>query len=213
MRNRSWFTGAVAIVGAAFLAGCATTKDVDKRIAAAQAKTDEKIESVESQVEDLQDKQKQTEGRVDEHGKQIEQVGQSAADALKRAQEAGVLAKGKIVFQQSFSEDRVRFKINSYDLTKEGTAALDEFAAKVKALDKGIYMEIQGHTDDTGSTEYNDMLGQQRAEAVRRYLSRQHKLPLGRMSTISYGDAEPVASNKTSKGRAQNRRVVVVVLE
>ena len=161
----------------------------------------------------MQEKQKATEGRVDEQGKQIEQIGQSAKDALQRAQEAGVLAKGKILFQQSFAEDRVHFKINSFDLTKDAKSALDEFAAKIKGLDKGVYLEIQGHTDDTGGTDYNDQLGQQRAEAVRRYLSREHKLPLGRMSTISYGDSLPVATNKTAKGRSQNRRVVVVVLE
>jgi len=195
------------------IAGCATTTDVDKKIAEAQAKTDKKIESVETQVEDMQDKQKATEGKVDEQGRQIEQIGQSAKDALQRAQEAGVLAKGKIVFQQSFAEDRVHFKINSFDLTKDAKSALDEFAARIKGLDKGVYLEIQGHTDDTGGTDYNDQLGQQRAEAVRRYLSRQHKLPLGRISTISYGDTDPVASNKTAKGRSQNRRVVIVVLE
>src|SRR5258706_15975520 len=194
-------------------AGCATTKDVDTRVAAAQAQTDKKLEGVESQLEDMQEKQKATGEKVEEQGKQIEQLGQSAADALKRAQEAGVLAKGKIVFQQSFAEDRVRFKVNSYDLTKDAKAALDEFAQKVKGLDKGVYLEIQGHTDDTGSSEYNDMLGQQRSEAVRRYLARQHQLPLGRLATISYGDTLPIAPNKTARGRAQNRRVVIVVLE
>lgn len=203
----------LALAAAAAISGCATTTDVEKKIAAAQTKTDKKIESVEQQVEDLQDRQKSTEGRVDEQGRQIEELGQSAREALKRAQEAGVLAKGKIVFQQSFAEDRVRFKTNSYELMKEAKTALDEFAEKVKKLEKGIFMEIQGHTDDTGGTEFNDMLGQQRAEAVRRHLSREHKLPLARMSTISYGDSLPVAPNKTAKGRAQNRRVVVVVLE
>ena len=90
----------------------------------------------------------------------------------------------------------MRFKINSFELTKEAKSALDEFAVKVKALDKGVYLEIQGHTDDTGGTDYNDQLGQQRAEAVRRYLARQHKLPLGRMSTISYGDTDPVETQQ-----------------
>ncbi len=84
---------------------------------------------------------------------------------------------------------------------------------KVKALDKGVYLEIQGHTDDTGGADFNDQLGQQRAEAVRRYLAREHKLPLGRMSTISYGDTLPVETNKTALGRSKNRRVVIVVLE
>lgn len=195
------------------LVGCATTTDVDKKIAESQSKIDKKIESVENQVEQLQEGQKATTGKLEEQGKQIEQLGQSAKDALARAQEAGVLAKGKIVFQQSFAEDRVRFKINSFELTKEAKSALDEFTVKVKALDKGVYLEIQGHTDDTGGTDYNDQLGQQRAEAVRRYLARQHKLPLGRLSTISYGDTLPVETNKTSLGRSKNRRVVIVVLE
>ena len=203
---------AVAVMGLS-LTGCATTTDVDKKIADAQAKTDKKIESVETQFEDMQEKQKATEGKVGEQGKQIEQISQSAKEALQRAQEAGVLAKGKILFQQSFAEDRVRFKVNSFELTKDAKTALDEFAAKIKGLDKGVYLEIQGHTDDTGGADYNDQLGQQRAEAVRRYLARDHKLPLGRISTISYGDTQPVQTNKSAKGRAQNRRVVIVVLE
>ena len=212
-RNSLPILAAAVAVMSLSLAGCATTTDVDKKIADAQAKTDKKIESVETQFEDMQEKQKATAGKVDEQGKQIEQISQSAKEALQRAQEAGVLAKGKIVFQQSFAEDRVRFKVSSFELTKDAKVALDEFAAKIKGLDKGVYLEIQGHTDDTGGADYNDQLGQQRAEAVRRYLARDHKLPLGRISTISYGDTQPVETNKTAKGRSQNRRVVIVVLE
>ena len=212
-RNSLSLLAAAVAVTSLSLAGCATTTDVDKKIAEAQAKTDKKIESVETQFEDMQEKQKVTEGKVGEQGKQIEQISQSAKEALQRAQEAGVLAKGKILFQQSFAEDRVRFKVNSFELTKDAKVALDEFAAKIKGLDKGVYLEIQGHTDDTGGADYNDQLGQQRAEAVRRYLAREHKLPLGRISTISYGDTQPVEPNQTAKGRAQNRRVVIVVLE
>ena len=212
-RNSLSLLVAAVAVASLSLAGCATTTDVDKKIADAQAKTDKKIESVETQVEDLQVNQKATAGKVDEQGRQIEQISQSAREALARAQEAGVLAKGKILFQQSFAEDRVRFKVSSFELTKDAKAALDEFAARIKALDKTVYLEIQGHTDDTGGADYNDQLGQQRAEAVRRYLAREHKMPLGRISTISYGDTQPVESNKTAKGRSQNRRVVIVVLE
>ena len=211
--NSIYLLAAAVAVTSLSLAGCATTTDVDKKIAEAQSKTDKKIESVETQFEDMQEKQKVTEGKVGEQGKQIEQISQSAKEALQRAQEAGVLAKGKILFQQSFAEDRVRFKVNSFELTKDAKSALDEFAAKIKGLDKGVYLEIQGHTDDTGGADYNDQLGQQRAEAVRRYLAREHKLPLGRISTISYGDTQPVQTNKTAKGRTQNRRVVIVVLE
>ncbi|HVT02962.1 MAG TPA: OmpA family protein [Thermoanaerobaculia bacterium] len=195
----------IAVVALA-LGGCATNKAVDKKIADAQSQTDKKVESVEGQIEEIQEKNR----KQDEL---IEKYGQTAADALKRAQEAGVLAEGKVVFEQTFKEDRIRFKTGSSDLSKASEKALDEFAAKVKEVGKGVYLEIQGHTDDVGSKKYNDALGESRAESVRRYLSRQHQLPLVRMSTISYGDTVPVASNKSRKGRTENRRVVIVVLQ
>lgn len=190
----------------ALLAACATSKSVDEKIAASQATTNQRIESVSSQVEDLQQKQQQTDVK-------LEQLSQSAQEALKRAQEAGVLAKGKVVFEQSFSEDRIKFKLDSYELDDAAKAALDEFGGRVTALTDQYFIEIQGHTDDTGGERYNEELGQDRADAVRRYLSRQHKLPLARMSTISYGDTLPLESNKTKAGRSANRRVVLVVLE
>lgn len=199
-----------AIALPVLLGACATSKSVDEKIASSiassEATTNQKIESVASQVEDLQQKQTATDARV-------EQLSQSAAEALKRAQEAGVLAKGKVVFEQTFSEDRVKFKLDSYELSAEAKTALDEFAGKVKALEVQYFVEIQGHTDDSGGERYNEELGQRRADSVRRYLSREHKLPLNRMSTISYGDTLPLESNKTRAGRSANRRVVLVVLE
>jgi len=201
------FSKALCAIALPMLLGaCATSKSVDEKIAASQATTNSKIESVESQVEDLQQKQTATDARV-------EQLSQSAAEALKRAQEAGVLAKGKVIFEQTFSEDRVKFKLDSYELSTEAKTALDEFAGKIKALTEQYFIEIQGHTDDTGGESYNEELGQRRADSVRRYLSREHKLPLNRMSTISYGDTLPLESNKTREGRSANRRVVLVVLE
>jgi outer membrane protein OmpA-like peptidoglycan-associated protein len=191
---------------AATLGACATSKSVDDKIAASQATSNQKIESVASQVEDLQQTQQQTDVK-------IEQLSQSAQEALKRAQEAGVLAKGKVVFEQTFSEDRIKFGLDKYELDASARTALDEFATKVTALDSQYFIEIQGHTDDTGGERYNEELGQRRADSVRRYLSREHKLPLARMSTISYGDSLPVESNKTKAGRSSNRRVVLVVLE
>ncbi len=190
----------------AALAGCATTKTVDQKIAESQAATNQKIETVAGQVEQLQQHSKETDVRLD-------QLSQEAKDALRRAQEAGVLAKGKVVFQQTFSEDRVKFKTDEYDLNKDAKQALDEFAGKVKGLNEQYFVEVQGHTDDTGSSRYNDELGQRRADEVRRYLSRAQQVPLNRMSTISYGDTLPVSPNKTKVGRAANRRVVLVVLE
>ena len=188
------------------LGACATSRSVDEKIAASQAQTNTKIESVATQVEDLQQRQQQTDVK-------LEQLSQSAQEALRRAQEAGVLAKGQVVFEQSFSEDRIKFKLDSYELDDAAKAALDEFGTRVKGLQSQYFIEIQGHTDDSGGERYNEELGQRRADSVRRYLSRQHQLPLARLSTISYGDTLPLESNKTRAGRTANRRVVLVVLE
>jgi peptidoglycan-associated lipoprotein len=213
MTRKIGFRILTATALAATLGACATTKTVDQKIAEAQAQNSKKIESVEGQVEDLQNKQKATDAHLTQNDAQIAQLSQEAKDALKRAQDAGVLAKGKVVFQQTFKEDRVKFKLGSYELDKMAQASLDDFASKVKALDTQYYIEIQGHTDDTGGRKVNDQLGERRADEVRRYLSRSAQLPLNRMSTISYGDTLPVGTNKTKKGRAENRRVVIVVLE
>jgi len=209
--NRAALVGAAVLVAGAF--GCATSSQVDQKIAEASAKTDKKIETVETQVEDLQTKQKATDSKLDAQGQEIAKVSQSAQEALKRAQEAGILAKGQVVFEQTFSEDRIKFRTGSAELNKDATAALDEFAAKVKELKRPVWMEIQGHTDSTGSNEINDALGEKRAEAVRRYLARKHQLAIQRMTTISYGDTLPADQGKGSKARANNRRVVLVVLE
>ncbi len=209
-------TTALALVAATSVlltAGCATTADIQKAVAEAQAKSDRKIESVETQVEQLQQAQKATDGKVADQGVKIEQLSQSSKEALARAQEAGVLAKGKVIFQETFTEDRIRFATSKWDLTPDAKGALDQFAAKVKGLNRPVWVEIQGHTDSTGTADRNDLLGQMRAEAVKRYLVRDGKLPQPRLSTISYGDTMPADSNKTAKGRAANRRVVIVVLE
>ena len=86
------------------------------------------------------------------------------------------------------------------------------FAAQLKGNNQNVFIEIQGHTDNLGGDDYNEKLGEERAEAVRRYLSKQG-MPLHRMQVITYGEVEPVADNKTRDGRSQNRRVVLVVLQ
>ena len=83
---------------------------------------------------------------------------------------------------------------------------------QLKADPKDIYIEIEGHTDNVGAATYNDQLGLERAEAVKRYLYEAHQVPLHKINAISYGEEKPVAPNNTREGRAQNRRVVIKVL-
>ena len=76
-----------------------------------------------------------------------------------------------------------------------------------------MYFEIEGHTDSSGSEAYNDKLGLDRATAVRNYMHDQQGIALNRIEVISYGETKPVVDNKTREHRAQNRRVVINVLE
>src|SRR5205823_3320399 len=158
------FTRIMSLTAVALTLGaCASNKSVDQKIAEAQAQSTKKIESVSTQVEDLQQKQKATDTHLQQTDQQIAQLSQEAKDALKRAEDAGVLAKlakGKVAFEQTFNEDRVKFKTGKYELDKNAKSALDEFAGKVKALTDQYYIEIQGHTDDTGGRKMNDELGQ-----------------------------------------------------
>jgi len=105
----------------------------------------------------------------------------------------------------------MKFPTDQHALSPEAEARLAELTQRLKAENRNVYLEIQGHTDATGDADYNEELGQARAEAVRRFLSRDG-IALNRMATISYGEEEPVASNETPEGRAQNRRVAIVVL-
>jgi outer membrane protein OmpA-like peptidoglycan-associated protein len=135
----------------------------------------------------------------------------TARDALDRANAAHKLAEGKFLYQVVLSDDSMKFPVDKAALSPEAEQRLGELVDRLKAENRNVYLEIQGHTDSTGSSAYNEELGQARAEAVRRYLNG-HGVALNRMSTISYGKDSPVAPNDTPEGRAQNRRVVIVVL-
>lgn len=135
----------------------------------------------------------------------------TAGEALARANAAHKLAEGKFLYEVVLSDDSVKFPVNRDALSPEAEARLNELVQRLTAENRNVYLEIQGHTDASGDAEYNDSLGEARAEAVRRYLSR-HSIALNRMATISYGEESPVAPNDTPEGRAQNRRVAIVVL-
>ena len=135
----------------------------------------------------------------------------TAGQALQRANDAHKLAEGKFLYQVVLSDDSVKFPTDAAALSPEAEQRLAQFAQRLQGENKNVYLEIQGYTDSTGTPEHNDQLGEQRAEAVRRFLNRQG-VALNRMATISYGETKPVAPNNTREGRAQNRRVAIVVL-
>ena len=134
-----------------------------------------------------------------------------AGQALERANAAHKLAEGKFLYEVVLSDDSMKFPVDEDALSPEAEARLAELVQRLKAENRNVYLEIQGHTDATGDADYNEKLGEARAEAVRRVLSRDG-IALNRMATISYGEEAPVAPNDTPEGRAQTRRVAIVVL-
>ena len=141
----------------------------------------------------------------------VTQVEGTAGQALERANAAHKLAEGKFLYEVVLSDDSMKFPTDQHSLSPEAEARLGELVQRLKAENRNVYLEIQGHTDSAGDAEYNERLGEARAEAVRRFLSRDG-IALNRMATISYGEEAPVAPNETAEGRAQNRRVAIVVL-
>jgi outer membrane protein OmpA-like peptidoglycan-associated protein len=106
----------------------------------------------------------------------------------------------------------VNFKVNSALLSPEAKRQLDTLAEKALAA-KAYMIEVGGFTDSTGSEAKNFILSRQRADAVVQYLVVTHKIPARRfVSPMGYGKTEAVADNKTTSGRAQNRRVEVKML-
>jgi len=208
MTERKWvhrsLVGGALLVGIFAFTGCATKRYVSGEVSKSSAAAEKHISEVESQVEATQTK-------VREHDTKITELDNATREALERAQQAGKLAEGKFVYSLVLSDDAVKFPFNRFELSKEAEEKLAEFSERLKGENKNVYLEIQGHTDSTGSPDYNYKLGEARAEAVRRFLSRQG-IALNRMSTISYGEQEPVVENDNRENRSKNRRVVIVVL-
>jgi len=211
--KRSILTTVVVMAGLALVAGgCATKTYVNDQVAQYGKATDAKVGEVQKQVESTQMEVATLKKSDAAQTEQLGKLSDTAKEALARAQEAGKLAQGKLIYEVALTDDQVRFGLNSSELSAEAKAALDAIAAKLKADNQGVYIEIQGHTDGSGSDDYNLTLGARRAESVMRYLSTQAGLPLHRMNSISYGESKPIADNNTRDGRATNRRVVLVVL-
>jgi outer membrane protein OmpA-like peptidoglycan-associated protein len=158
-----------------------------------------------------------------------EAAGRAAQDAKSTADTAVSMAKDvdtrvnarvdsveaaakRLVYTVTLSEDQGNFKFGKTDLPDEAKAKLDDMMNQLKANPQNIWIEVEGHTDNVGDKATNERIGEERAEAVKRYLYEQHQIPLHKINVISYGEEKPVAPNNTRQGRAQNRRVVVKVL-
>ena len=102
------------------------------------------------------------------------------------------------------------FDFDKAVLKPEGRAKLDDLAEKLQGVDLETIVAV-GHTDSIGKASYNQRLSVRRAEAVKKYLVSKG-IPADRIYTEGKGETQPVATNKTAEGRAQNRRVEIEVV-
>ncbi len=217
---------AVMLAAVTLTSGCATkqyvrdyvgeqVKPINERLTTLEGRessTEAKVQDQSGQIASLTTRADNVDGILKSHEQLIQEVSGTAKEALDRAMAAGKLAEGKLLDEVVMTDEQVKFPVDRAALGKEAKAFLDQFADKLKAENKNVYIEIQGHTDSRGSKALNLKLGEERAMAARDYLAMHDGIPLHRMSVISYGESKPIATNMNRAGRAKNRRVVLIVL-
>ena len=200
---------------------CATKKFVRGEV----TQVNTKVDGLSTSLEETQERTRQNEARIGEVDSKADAAGKSAsaaqasADAAKgEATKAGERAAAveaasrRLVYEVVLSEDQGNFKFGKTDLPDSAKQRIDQMITELKADPKGVFIELEGHTDNVGSKEFNQQLGQERADSVKRYLYEAHQVPLHKINVISYGEDKPVSPNNSRDGRAQNRRVVIKVL-
>jgi outer membrane protein OmpA-like peptidoglycan-associated protein len=189
------------------------------------AEVNNKVETLSKSVEETQERTRANEGKIGEVDQKALAAQSSAQRAQQAAGEADVKAGAagakadeldkasrKLIYTVVINDEQGNFKFDKAELPDDAKTKIDEMVDQIKANPQAVYFEIEGYTDSTGSRSYNEKLGLERAEAVKKYLYEEHQIPLHKINVISYGSEKPVAPNTTKAGRAQNRRVVIKVL-
>ncbi len=220
MRNPISVMG-VLVLTMAVAPACATKKFVRSEV----SQVNDKVTTLGRSLEETQERVRQNEAEikaVDQRTAQAQQTaqqaGQQAQAAGQAAQQVGVRADAietaarKLMFEVVLSEDQGNFRFGGTELPDEAKARIDQLVNQFRSQKAAVWVEIEGHTDNIGDKRYNEALGLERAESVKRYLYEQHQVPLHKMNVITYGEDKPATDNRTRDGRAQNRRVVIKVL-
>ena len=225
--------GFIVLAGMVLLSGCASRKYVRlqtgtlepaiQEVSNAVKENSERIDTVDRRAQQGITAAEAADAKAT-LAQQAAQAADTAAQAADRKADTATQANNKMstletrlgninINNYAASETQtVTFALNSSTLSTQAMNTLDKIAGAVSGQRTGYMLELQGFTDSTGSAQRNLGLSQRRAESVERYLVSKN-VPLFRTSILGFGEASPVADNKTAGGRDQNRRVEITVLK
>lgn len=217
--------------------GCATKKHVRQVVAPVEARVSQAekqnseqqaaIGELETGVSRADERAMDAERKATAAGQSADRANQSAdranqaaTTAHSRADEAyrlsestrnriGELAEN-IDNYQLVTTEKVLFGLGKYQLTKQAKQQLDQAVSQIQNT-KNYVLEIEGFTDTTGSAAQNLELSRRRADAVVRYLTTEHNVPLRKINVLGVGEDSKNDENRTRAGRKQVRRVEVKV--
>lgn len=170
--------------------------------AAAQARQEQ--QQAEQEAAAARQQQQQAEQQAQQLAQQAEQARERLRQQLGQILQTRETARGLIM-----SMSDVEFGFNKYNLKPDAKVKLAKISGILLAY-PGLKVQVNGYTDNIGSPSYNQKLSEQRADSVRDFLVSQN-VPQADVTAQGYGESNPVADNSTSAGRAQNRRVELVV--
>jgi peptidoglycan-associated lipoprotein len=186
----------VVLMAAMIAAGCGASKDyVDQQVSAAEARMDSKVSDVSK--------------KADTNADEVAKLKSLAAELSEKTDMAINEAKGFENYQIIWS-GVINFDFDSYVIDDVAAQTLMEAGEKMEAHPESI-IEFVGHTDVTGTKNYNYLLGDKRASSAKRYLTERFGISLYRMFIVSYGEDKPVAMPDEKYANSKNRRVNMTI--
>ena len=205
----------------AFSLGCASKNYVKQQTTPLINKTNELDDLTAKNTKDIKDVDARAQAGIQQVQAKAAEVDQKAQAAGQQAAQAQTLADTAVTRVDTLqttvanldnyhvvNETAVHFGFNKDNLTKKAKDALDQLASNISNT-KGYIITLEGSTDSVGSADYNYGLSQRRADSVIQYLASKYNVPAHKIYLIGLGKDKPVETNKTSTGRAANRRVDV----
>lgn len=172
--------------------------------AAQRAQAEAAAQEAQARAAKARQDQQAAEQAAQQAAQQTEQLRERLKQQLNQVLQTTETARGLVMNMSD-----VLFDFNKYSLKPDAKVKLAKVSGILLAY-PNLKLQVEGYTDNIGSDDYNQKLSEQRANTVRDFLVAQN-VPDGSISAAGYGKRNPIADNSTNTGRAQNRRVQLVV--